>query len=128
MSAVSAVGDDQPFDEARDATRRTRLANERTMLAWWRSGLTSFAVALGTGKVVPDLAHGVTRWPYAVVGAGYAVLGVAFVTYGYLREHRVEEALRAGRFERPAQSALAWMTAAGVLLGVLTAVLVAFDL
>src|SRR5438094_4512952 len=25
------------FDEALDATRRTRLANERTYLAWWRT-------------------------------------------------------------------------------------------
>lgn len=27
------------FDEAGDATRRTRLANERTYLAWWRTDL-----------------------------------------------------------------------------------------
>jgi putative membrane protein len=27
-------------DKARDATRRTQLANERTYLAWWRTGLT----------------------------------------------------------------------------------------
>ena len=41
------------FDEAGDATRRTRLANERTYLAWWRTGLTSLAVGLGAGKLVP---------------------------------------------------------------------------
>jgi putative membrane protein len=45
----------EPFDEARDATRRTRLANERTYLAWWRTGLTAFAVSLGAGKLVPAL-------------------------------------------------------------------------
>jgi uncharacterized membrane protein YidH (DUF202 family) len=28
-----------------DAIRRTRLANERTYLAWWRSGLTALAVS-----------------------------------------------------------------------------------
>jgi putative membrane protein len=38
-----------------DATRRTRLANERTYLAWWRTGLTAFAVSLGAGKLVPAL-------------------------------------------------------------------------
>jgi putative membrane protein len=124
---VSAV-DEQPFDEARDANRRTRLANERTMLAWWRSGLTAFAVALATGKIVPELAENATRWPYAVVGAGYALLGVAFVAYGFERERRVERALREGTFERPSGAIIAWMTAAGVLLGLLTTVLVAFDL
>ncbi|HEX6762590.1 MAG TPA: DUF202 domain-containing protein [Gaiellaceae bacterium] len=29
-----------------DATRRTRLANERTYLAWWRTGLTVGVVVL----------------------------------------------------------------------------------
>ncbi|MET0972771.1 MAG: DUF202 domain-containing protein, partial [Thermoleophilaceae bacterium] len=29
-----------------DVTRRTRLANERTYLAWLRTGLTAFAVSL----------------------------------------------------------------------------------
>src|SRR5436305_11772952 len=52
------------FDQAGDATRRTWLANERTWLAWVRTGLTSTAVALGVGKLVPELAHAHTRWPY----------------------------------------------------------------
>ena len=52
----------EPFDEARDATRRTRLANERTYLAWWRTGLTSFAVSLGAGKLVPALTEE-SHWP-----------------------------------------------------------------
>ena len=34
--------------ETADALRRTRLANERTYLAWWRSALTALAVAVGT--------------------------------------------------------------------------------
>ena len=37
-----------------DATRRTRLANERTYLAWWRTGLTALAVGIGIGKLVPE--------------------------------------------------------------------------
>ena len=66
------------FDEAGDATRRTRLANERTYLAWWRTGLTAFAVSLGAGKLVPALTDE-SRWPYVAVGIGFAVLGLAFV-------------------------------------------------
>lgn len=30
--------------------RRTHLANERTYMARWRTGLTAFAVVLGAGK------------------------------------------------------------------------------
>jgi NhaP-type Na+/H+ or K+/H+ antiporter len=43
--------------------------------------LTAFAVSLGAGKLVPALTDE-TRWPYVVVGAGFALLGVAFVAYG----------------------------------------------
>lgn len=48
------------FDEARDATRRTRLANERTYLAWWRTGLMSFAAVgalLGLATIVLVVSH-----------------------------------------------------------------------
>src|SRR5438034_1320135 len=62
------------LDELGDATRRTRLANERTYLAWWRTGLTAIAVSLAAGRVVPTLAHA-TAWPYELAGAGFAVLG-----------------------------------------------------
>ena len=54
---------EREFDEARDATRRTRLANERTYLAWWRTGLTSFAVAIGAGKLIPELSSG-ANWSH----------------------------------------------------------------
>ena len=62
--------------------RRTYLANERTQLAWWRTGLTSLAVALGVGRVVPQLNKTPTKWPYVVVGAGFAIYGVAMIAYG----------------------------------------------
>ena len=77
------------FDEAGDATRRTWLANERTWLAWVRTGLTCTAVALGVGKVVPDLAKAGHRWPYTVLGVGYAVLGALLVLYGFQRRGEV---------------------------------------
>jgi putative membrane protein len=106
------------FDEAGDATRRTRLANERTYLAWWRTGLTAFAVSLGAGKLVPALTDE-TRWPYVVVGVGFAVLGVAFVAYGFRRQRLVEHAVMRGEYVRPDERLLAWMTGIGVLLGLL---------
>jgi uncharacterized membrane protein YidH (DUF202 family) len=37
------VEPEQLLAEAVDASRRTRLANERTELAWWRTGLTALA-------------------------------------------------------------------------------------
>jgi inner membrane protein YidH len=104
-------------DRAVDATRRTRLANERTYLAWWRSGLTAFAVALAAGKLVPELSDADT-WPYELLGLGFAVLGTAFVLYGHRRQTQVERALAEGSYAPPEPLAVALFTGAGVVLGV----------
>jgi putative membrane protein len=100
-----------------DATRRTRLANERTFLAWWRSGLTAFAVAIGAGKLVPAVADDVDAWPYELLGAGFALLGVAFGGYGWVRQRAVERALAAGSYAPPSGLAVALFTVGGVVLG-----------
>jgi putative membrane protein len=86
-----------PEADVVDATRRTRLANERTYLAWLRSALTALAVAVGAGKIVPNVAD-VTPWPFELVGAGFAALGVVFVIGGTRRFLQVESALRKGGF------------------------------
>jgi putative membrane protein len=111
------------FDEAQDATRRTRLANERTYLAWWRTGLTSLAVSLAAGRVVPTLSKG-TAWPYEVVGAGFAILGVACIVNAYQREREMDQALREGRFANLDPRSTIVLTALGVVLGVLTLALI----
>jgi putative membrane protein len=114
----------QPFDEARDATRRTRLANERTYLAWWRSGLTALAVSFGVGRLLPDVGDTHRRWPFEAVGAGFALLGIAFIAYAHVRQRTVEAALREGRYA-PLEGAVALaFTGAGVLLGIATVLLV----
>ena len=43
--SAPASGEAHAAAEAVDATRRTRLANERTYLAWWRTGLASLVTA-----------------------------------------------------------------------------------
>ena len=107
-----------------DATRRTRLANERTYLAWWRTALAAFAVSIGIGRVVPETAD-VTAWPYELVGAGFGVVGVAIVIAGHLRASAVENALRRGAFAPLAAGLTFALTAAGVILGTATVLLVA---
>jgi putative membrane protein len=114
------------FDEAQDATRRTRLANERTYLAWWRTGLTALAVSLAAGRVVPTLSHK-TAWPYEVVGAGFAVLGIACIVNAYQREREIERALTEGRFANLDSRATLVLTTLGVVLGVLTLGLIVFN-
>jgi putative membrane protein len=108
---------------AADATRRTRLANERTYLAWWRTGLTALAVSFGAGRLLPELSEG-PNWPFEVVGIGFAVVGVVFVTYGYVRHRSVEAALARGDYASLSNQAAFVFAALGALLGVATLLLV----
>jgi putative membrane protein len=104
-------------DETADAIRRTRLANERTYLAWWRSGLTAFAVSIGAGKLVPAVASG-PSWPFETLGAAFGVLGVAFVALGFARQRAVDAALARGEYAELREPLALGLTAAGLLLGV----------
>jgi putative membrane protein len=114
------------FDEAGDATRRTHLANERTYLAWWRTGLTAFAVAVGSGKLVPAVASG-TTWPYTAIGIGFAIAGVFCSLYALRRHREVEDAISRGRFVQPDDRIVAVLSGFGALLGVLLVVVLAVE-
>ena len=108
-----------------DATRRTRLANERTYLAWWRSGLTALAVGLAAGRLVPELSGG-AAWPYELLGIGYSLLGLVFILYGHRRQYEVEAAVRSGEWA-PLDGRIALgLTVAGSVLGAATAAVVVF--
>ena len=90
--------------------RRTQLAVERTYLAWWRTGMTGYAVALATARIVPELANTKVQWPYTALGIGFAVLGTTCLAYG---EHR----RRSGDEDVNPQLTLL-LTGGGAVLGV----------
>jgi putative membrane protein len=106
-----------------DATRRTRLASERTYLAWWRTALGAFAVSLGVGKLVPELTGG-SSIGYRIVGVGYGLLGVAFIAYGFRRQQQQEAAMLDGRFVPFSRGAALVFAIAGIILGTATIVVV----
>jgi len=110
-----------------DATRRTYLAGERTQLAWWRTGLTALAVALGVGRVVPELDRSAARWPYVVAGVGFALWGILALAYGTANREAMQRALREGRFHEAASWPLRTLTVTGIALGLLTALLILID-
>jgi putative membrane protein len=110
-------------EELRDATRRTRLATERTYLAWWRTGLTAFAVSFGAGRIVPELAGG-AAWPFETIGVAFGLVGLGFIAYGYIRQKQVDEALARGDYAPFDDRAALVFAACGVLLGLATIVLV----
>jgi inner membrane protein YidH len=93
------------------------LANERTWLAWVRTGLTATAVALALGKVVPELADAHTRWPYVAIGVGYAVLVVALTLYGFQRRREVDRVVASESYVSPHPRAIAAFALAAFVLG-----------
>ncbi len=111
--------------EGWDAIRRTRLAAERTELAWWRTALTSIAVAIAVGRVVPELSGTSTEWPYLVVGVGWALYSVALFGYGSIRSRRVETAVVEGKMIESSRAESRYLMAAGVVLCLATVALIA---
>jgi putative membrane protein len=110
-------------DEDVDATRRTRLANERTYLAWWRGGLTGIAVALAVGALLPELSDG-SRWPFVSLGTGFGILAILFIGYGVHRYRAVEKALAQGGFAPLDIRVAAILGALGIVLSLLTIIAV----
>jgi putative membrane protein len=111
------------FDEHGDATRRTWLASERTYLAWWRTGLTAFAVSLGAGRLVPAVAGG-PQVLYSLAGVLFAVLGVVLIAYGRQRGREVDEAISEGRYRRADERLVTVVTALAAAGGLLLVALI----
>jgi putative membrane protein len=110
-------------EELRDATRRTRLANERTYLAWWRTGLTAFAVSFGAGRIAPELSSG-AAWPFEALGVAFALVGLGFIGYGYVRQKQVDAALARGDYAPFDERAALVFAVCGIVLGAATLLLV----
>jgi uncharacterized membrane protein YidH (DUF202 family) len=103
----------EPADD--DVTRRTRLAAERTWLAWWRSGIAAATAAVAVGGVVPELVEG-GRTAYVVLGAGYAALAAGVIAAGAVRRRQVDRALARGDYAGVGEGAALALTVAGITL------------
>lgn len=114
------------FDADGDATRRTHLANERTYLAWWRTGLTCMAGSLGVGRIVPALTTG-SETLAAIAGVVFGLLGVACFVYGWVRYRQVDDAVRHGTYVRPNDRFVTVLAAVGIVLATLVVLIVLID-
>jgi uncharacterized membrane protein YidH (DUF202 family) len=77
------------------------------------------------GRIVPEVSH-VERWPYELAGAGFGILGLAFIAIGYARTRAVEQALDRGEFTPFGDRLALGLLVAGVVLGSATVVIVIF--
>ena len=73
------------------STARDNLANERTFLAWLRTGLSMVGLGLALAKFTTGLTS-------EVGGLMFVVVGVALIVYTGFRYFQVANALRHGNF------------------------------
>lgn len=103
------------------ASRRTYFAEERTILAWWRTGIAAAAVALGVGGLVPRLGD-LPKSRFLALGVGYGVLALFFVVGGTVRARQAQRALAKGAWAGPSLVVVALVTAYTSVLIILTVV------
>ena len=112
------------MNESSSDAVRTQLAGERTQLAWWRTGLAALAVSLAVGRLVPELSHASSQWPYTVIGVGFALYGLVLILNGTLRAREVEAYLSRGDQVPPQGWLITGLSGAGVVLALATGVLI----
>jgi len=116
------VSEDDRADPAfPPASRRTYFAEERTVLAWWRTGISAAAVAVGVGGIVPHLGD-FPKTRFLFLAAGYGALALFFIIGGTLRRRRSHAALQEGTYSSMSGRLLVVVTAYVSILVVLTIV------
>ncbi len=102
---------------------RFTLANERTLLAWLRTGLALVAGGVAVATYAPDLG---ARWASAAVALALVAVGLGAAVGGYLRWRRYEAAIAADE-QLPRSRLAAGVVAAVGAVVVVVAVLVGIE-
>jgi inner membrane protein YidH len=87
------------------------------------TGLAATLAAIGVGRVAPEVIGG-AAWPYVLIGAAYAVLGVVILALAAIRQRAVRRALHAGSYAELSDRWLVALSAGGALLALATLALV----
>jgi uncharacterized membrane protein YidH (DUF202 family) len=78
------------------------------------------------GALLPELSDS-SRWPFVVLGIGFALLAVLFIVYGVHRFRAVEQALLRGEFAPLDLRFATLLGVFGVVLAVLTIIAVVVE-
>lgn len=113
-SATAPGASDAP---AAEPDPRWLLANERTLLAWIRTGLAIQA----SGLAVAEFVTGPPRWLRGTIAAALIALGILVCVLGQRHARAVRHAMTEAR-AIPDAGTLLWVCAAVVALGTLLGV------
>jgi putative membrane protein len=102
---------------------RFTLANERTLLAWLRTGLALVAGGVAVATYAPDLG---VRWGSAAIALALVLAGLGTALAGYRRWRGNEAAIHAG-LPLPAGRLVPALTAAVAAVTVVVGVLVGIE-
>jgi len=128
LASDDAVTDNSNLNPINPNRARDHLANERTFLAWVRTGaaIVVFGFAIGRFSIAlrqltalqghPVHRSGISVW----MGASSIVMGVLLVIAGLFRYRKTRERLDEGRFE-PAGFSLDLVTILTVVFGLVLA-------
>ena len=112
----------QPRGADPESRARTHLANERTFLAWFRTGLTLIALGVAAAQFLTVTAlTGVRLVPIfstLIIGLGVALVAIGVARYQWSRA-RIDE----GQFH-PAELSVVVTSIAAVIAGILALLLV----
>lgn len=114
-------GAERPADP--DSRARTHLANERTFLAWLRTGLSLILLGLGAAQFLDrDLVSG---FPATEAFAALLVIGgVALTAFGGARYQRGREQINAGAYRAASEGIMAAVVLVAVAGGAALALIV----
>ena len=112
-----------PVDPGDHPDYRFTLANERTLLAWLRTGLALVAGGVAVATYAPDLG---AEWASGAVAVSLVVIGLGTAAAGYHRWHANEGAIRRGS-PLPANWLAPILAAALAAVVVVVAVLVGIE-
>jgi uncharacterized membrane protein YidH (DUF202 family) len=107
-----------------ESMQRTALADDRTLLAWYRTSFGAYALAVGLGGIVPEVSKTASS-AYRVLGVIFAILGAVAALGGVWHHVAFREHTGSTRLNRISVGFIVGIGLLVALLGLAMAIVIA---